>query len=246
MSSVALVLTVGGSHEPLLAAIGNVQPSYVLFVCSEDDPVTGNPGSYSQVLSKGKIIKAKFGDDKPTLENIPRQVGLDEERFKVVTIPSDEIDSAYRTVAAELRVLTKEYSRVVCDYTGGTKSMSSSLVLAAVDNENVEVQVVAGARTNLRKIDTSYQSVQSARVGKTRFSDGLAKALRNWEKHNYAVALYELNSLKASSNEDSAALMSARVASQAFASWDVFNHAAAKENLAGISRKICEEHRVYR
>jgi hypothetical protein len=42
MNQVALVLTVGGSHEPLLAAIDNVQPDYVLFVCSEDDPNTGN------------------------------------------------------------------------------------------------------------------------------------------------------------------------------------------------------------
>ena len=95
MAGIALVLTVGGSHEPLLAAIEHVRPDFVLFVCSVDDPVTGNKGSYTQILSEGKIIRASFNDSKPTLENIPAQAGLEEDGFKVVQVSSDEIDQAY-------------------------------------------------------------------------------------------------------------------------------------------------------
>lgn len=245
MKQRALVLTVGGSHEPLLAAIQHVQPDFILFVCSVDDPVTGNKGSYTQILAKGKIIKANFKDTKPTLENIPAQVGFREDNFKVIQVSSDEIDQAYNAISGELQLLVSEYPQVICDYTGGTKSMSSSLVLAAVDNENVQVQVVAGARGNLRKIDTAFQSVQGANVGRTRFKDSLEKALKNWQQYNYATALNELSVLKATDPEDIVSLTTARVASQAFADWDVFDHESARDMLSHISKKLAEENRIY-
>ena len=241
----ALVLTVGGSHEPLLAAIQHVQPDFILFVCSVDDPVTGNKGSYTQILAKGKIIKANLKDTKPTLENIPAQVGFREDNYKVIQVSSDEIDQAYNAISGELQLLVSEYPQVICDYTGGTKSMSSSLVLAAVDNENVQVQVVAGARGNLRKIDTAFQSVQGANVGRTRFKDSLEKALKNWQQYNYATALNELSVLKATDPEDIVSLTTARVASQAFADWDVFDHESARDMLSHISKKLAEENRIY-
>lgn len=245
MSRVALVVTVGGSHEPIVAAIDDVQPDYVLFVCSEDDPNTGNKGSYTQILAEGKIIKANFSDDKHTLENIPSQVALAKESFKVIQIPSDEIDNAYITIATELKPLVEEYSRVVCDYTGGTKSMSSSLVLAAVDNNNVEVQVVAGSRSNLRRVESAFQRVQPANVGQARFTDSLSQALKNWEQYNYATAVIELGGLTTVNPDDRVTLHSAQTISKAFAAWDVFNHVDAKNILNHISKKIGEEHRVY-
>jgi len=245
VAGIALVLTVGGSHEPLLAAIEHVRPDFVLFVCSNDDLVTGNPGSYTQILGEGKIIKAKFEDKKPTLENIPKQGGLSEGQFELIKVSSDEIDEAYQKISSALSRLTSEYSTVTCDYTGGTKSMSSSLVLAAVDNENVQVQVVAGARGNLRKIDSAFQSVQAANVGRTRFKDSLNKALKNWQQHNYSTALNELSVLRASDAEDMAALTTAKVASQAFAAWDVFDHQTARDMLGHIAKKLTPEHRPY-
>ena len=210
-----------------------------------DDPVTGNKGSYTQILAKGKIIKANFKDTKPTLENIPAQVGFREDNYKVIQVSSDEIDQAYNAISGELQLLVSEYPQVICDYTGGTKSMSSSLVLAAVDNENVQVQVVAGARGNLRKIDTAFQSVQGANVGRTRFKDSLEKALKNWQQYNYATALNELSVLKATDPEDIVSLTTARVASQAFADWDVFDHESARDMLSHISKKLAEENRIY-
>ena len=237
MNQVALVLTVGGSHDPLLAAIDNVQPDYVLFVCSEDDPNTGNKGSYTQIQSEGKIIKENFTDEKPTLENIPRQAGLAVENYEVVCIPSDEIDNGYITITSALNTLVEKYSKVICDYTGGTKTMSSSLVLAAVDNKTVELQVVAGSRSNQRKIDTAFQSVQSANVGQTRFADSLSKALKNWRQHNYATAVIELNSISTANQDDRVLLHAALTASRAFAAWDVFNHDDAKTILRSLGVK---------
>jgi len=187
LSKSALVVTVGGSHEPIVASIQSVQPDFVLFVCSNDDPVTSNKGSYTQIQGEGKIIKAKFDDEKPTLENIPSQLGLDENAFRVVLVDSDDIDQAYSIISAELLGLVSEFDTVIGDYTGGTKSMTSSLVLASVDNDQVQVQVVAGARGNLKKIDSSFQSVQAMHVGRTRFKNDFDTALGYWQHHNYAL-----------------------------------------------------------
>ena len=212
MGKSALVVTVGGSHEPIVAAIESVQPEFVLFVCSNDDPVTDNKGSYTQIQGEGKIIKAKFTDEKPTLENIPSQLGLNESAFRVVLVDSDDIDQAYSVISNQLLGLVSEYDTVICDYTGGTKSMTSSLVLASVDNAEVMVQVVAGARGNLRKIDSSFQSVQAMHVGRTRFKNDFETALNYWKHHNYATSLQALEILKTNNKEDLARLNLAVVA----------------------------------
>lgn len=245
MKSTALAVTVGGSHEPIVAAIESVTPDFVLFICSNDDPVTGNKGSYTQIQASGKIIKAKFADDKPTLENIPTQTGLSEDKFQVILVDSDDIDQAYASITAELKTLTNEYDTVICDYTGGTKSMTSSLVLAAVDNEQVQIQVVAGARGNLRKIENDLQSVQAMNVGKTRFSNAFDHAIEYWQHYNYATALQQLEALKTHNKEDQAQLQLATFACKAFVAWDVFDHNSANTMLTTISKKLGKEHKVY-
>lgn len=245
MNELALVLTVGGSHQPLLAAIESVKPDFVLFVCSNDDPVTGNKGSYTQITGQGKIIKAEFNDTKPTLENIPSQAGFSEDQFRVVQVNSDEIDQAYSVISAELSSLVSEYKKVVCDYTGGTKSMSASLVVAAVDNDDVSLQVVAGARGNLRKIDTAFQNVTAAKVGSTRFKSSFDSALNNWNQFNYSSALNELNLLDPSNSDDNNSLQTAKLACKALVDWDVFNHQGARETLGHISKSLPSEYGSY-
>ena len=245
MSKSALVVSVGGSHEPIVAAIESVQPDFVLFVCSNDDPVTGNKGSYTQIDGAGKIIKAKFTDEKPTLENIPSQLKLDEDGFRVVLVDSDDIDQAYSIISDALKELVQEYDNVICDYTGGTKSMTSSLVLASVDNEQVKVQVVAGARGNLKKIDSTFQSVQAMNVGRTRFKNDFDTALSFWQNHNYATSLQALERLKTNDKKDLVRLNLAVVACKAFVAWDVFDHESANELLKAISKKLSSENKVY-
>jgi len=245
LSKTALVVTVGGSHEPIVAAIESVRPDFVLFVCSSDDPVTDNKGSYTQIQGEGKIIKAHLNDEKPTLKNIPSQLELDQDAYRVVLVDSDDIDQAYSIISDELQQMVDEYDTVISDYTGGTKSMTSSLVLASVDNEQVKVQVVAGARGNLRRIDSTFQSVQAMHVGRTRFKNDFDTALGYWRHHNYATSLQALERLKANNKEDLARLNLAVVACKAFVAWDVFDHTKAQELLTHIAKRLSTGHKVY-
>ena len=76
MNNPILLCTVGGSHQPIIEAIRSASPCYVCFFCTDRDPITNRPGSIEQVTGEGNVIKASYNESKPTLPNIPTQVGF--------------------------------------------------------------------------------------------------------------------------------------------------------------------------
>jgi len=60
-TTVILLCTVGGSHEPILTALRQTTPDFVCFICTDRDPATGRPGSDTQILGKGACIKIRPG-----------------------------------------------------------------------------------------------------------------------------------------------------------------------------------------
>ncbi len=98
MTTTTLLCTVGGSHQPIVRAIEHLRPDHVCFICSDDDPATGNKGSYTQVEGKGSVIKARFQDEKPSLPNIPTQADLQPDQVSVLRVQADNLDDIYRTV----------------------------------------------------------------------------------------------------------------------------------------------------
>ena len=238
MKKSVLVVTVGGSHEPILAAIVHANAEFVVFVCSNDDRLSGTKGSYSQIEGKGKIIKAARSDDKPTLGNIPSIAGLRADSFRVVVVDADELQESYRTIAILLDELAIEFREVICDYTGGTKSMTAALVMAAVQNDKVQLQVVAGTRTNLERVQTANQFVETAWVGRARFMNQMRYALGFWKSYEYSSSLSHLEMMRPVNADDKDAHRRALTACRAFVAWDVFDHHDAKSRLSLISQNI--------
>lgn len=48
-----LILTVGGSHEPVVKSIRDNKPDYIVFLCSDDLPTT--KGSYIQITERVEV-----------------------------------------------------------------------------------------------------------------------------------------------------------------------------------------------
>ncbi|MEZ5581392.1 MAG: hypothetical protein R3F37_00100 [Candidatus Competibacteraceae bacterium] len=143
MPPTILLCTVGGSHEPILTAIRATSPNYVCFICSGKDPATGKPGSDTQILGKGNIIKKSFTDDRPTLPNIPTQAGLNADQFEVIEVLADDLGQAFEQISTALLKLSHRFpeGRFLADYTGGTKTMTVALVTAALESDAVELQL---------------------------------------------------------------------------------------------------------
>ena len=238
-----LVCTVGGSPEPIVAALRNGRPDHVVFVCSGKDPATGRPGSGEQVLGTGNIIKARPDDAKPTLPNIPAQVGLLQGQFEVLPVSADDLDAAFAAIHTALQGMRSRFpdAHVIADYTGGTKTMSSALVTAALES-GVELQLVTGSRVDLVKVRDGTQQVALAEVEGVRLKRAMAPFVAAWERYAYDEAAAGLACIVAPrSNQLRARLNRARDLSAAFAAWDRFDHAEAARRLSGYAPVVAGE-----
>ncbi len=236
--TLTLICTVGGSHEPIVRAIGSLQPTHVCFVCSADDPSTGNKGSHVQITGKGNIIKANCNDKAPSLPNIPTQAGLDESRFEIIEVAADDFDDVYRKVTAWLGE-QDDTVRLIADYTGGTKTMSAALTVAALDDERVELQLVSGGRADLVKVQSGTESVMPASVGASRFTRQLERALACWRRFAYeeAAAMMETIALPQDA-EQRGEYHRALDISRALAAWDRFDHATALSQFTRYKARV--------
>jgi len=239
-----LLCTVGGSHVPIVRAIQESRADFVCFLCTGPDPETGRAGSEVQIEGKGNLIKADPKDERPTLPNIPTQCGLSAEQFELRRVPSDDLDAIHAVCRVALDDLRRRHpgARIVADYTGGTKSMSAALVLAAIEAEGVELQLVTGNRVDLVRVRDGAENAAPANIEAIRLERRMQPYLNAWERHAYAEAEA---GLKALANPLNATLRGrlnrARDLSAAFAAWDAFGHAVARERLQVYAPRLPED-----
>ncbi|MFI3157768.1 MAG: TIGR02710 family CRISPR-associated CARF protein [Methylococcaceae bacterium] len=222
-----LICTVGGSHQPIVSAINEQRPDYVIFVCTGKDPATGRHGSSIQITGSGNCIKAQHLDDKPTLPNIPAQTGLTVEQHEVCCTLSDDLDRIYldcsRAIDAALRRFPN--AKIIADYTGGTKSMSAGLVMAVLEHQDIELQLVTGSRSDLIKVHDGSQYAACANIEQIRFERLIAPYRQAWTRYAYSEAEAGLKQISAPRNNELRGQFSKfRDLSRAFAEWDNFNH----------------------
>ncbi|MFU8838013.1 MAG: TIGR02710 family CRISPR-associated CARF protein [Thiohalomonadaceae bacterium] len=229
-----LICTVGGSHQPIVTTINELRPDYVCFVCTDKDPTTGQPGSRVQIEGKGNIIKASFQDTSPTLPNIPSQCQLEAEQYGLLIVPADDLDRAYALIAERATALSHQYpdALIHADYTGGTKTMTAALVMAAIEHPTIELRLVTGARGDLKQVHDGTEFGTPAMADGIRLRRAMAPYLSAWQHHGYAEAAHGLGKLTAPREPAlRAELQIARDLSQAFDAWDRFAHQQAMDKL---------------
>ncbi|ACY49719.1 TIGR02710 family CRISPR-associated CARF protein [Rhodothermus marinus] len=132
-----LLLTVGGSTEPLVHAIRNLDlaRSRVLFICSPD----------SRTLVEG---------GEGIMQRLPDMAGLERSRYDVMVWKDpDDLAGCVAALFELYRQIRREYpgARIAANYTGGTKTMSAALVIGAV-LLGWELQLNVGVRQDLRQV----------------------------------------------------------------------------------------------
>ncbi len=185
-----LLCTVGGSHQPILRAIKTAAPRHVCFFCTNRDPETGKSGSITQITGTGKVIKAGYNDENPTLPNIPTQAGLDDHGFEHHIVPADNLDGAYDAMRRAADELAQRFpgAQLVADYSGGTKTMTAALVCTALERDDMELQLVAGARADLVRVRSGTEQVMTASVARLRLERAMRPYLAAWRRCAYHEA----------------------------------------------------------
>ena len=248
MSQQILLCTVGGSHQPILKAIASAKPAYVCFFCTDRDPVTGKPGSIVQVTGEGKVIRANRGDEKPSLPNIPAQAGLGDEQFETQIVPADNLDEACRIMRESIAALDKLDKRFpdadfVADYTGGTKTMTAALALAALESDSVKLQLVSGPRPGLETVEDGNERAMGVSVARIRLNRAMKLHLAAWSRFAYREAAAGLDAIPVETNSpDWPRLCRAQALSHGLALWDDFDHTGADRKLSSYRRYMDECH----
>src|SRR5690349_370720 len=139
--STILILPVGGSSAPVVTAISNYNPEYVVFIASANQE--GRPGTRTTIDGPGNVCDVRAAQKCPHCKEeisahqakpaIVSQAGLGNSQYEIHEVAPDELNDCYTTCRRVLADLRTRYphARLVADYTGGTKTMSTALVLAA-------------------------------------------------------------------------------------------------------------------
>lgn len=236
-----LLCTVGGAHQPILNAIESISPDYVCFFCTGRDPDTGRAGSMEQVTAQGPVIRVRREDKTPTLPNIPAQARLGDGSYETQIVRADDLDGAYSVMRNAIARLAEQFpdARLVADYTGGTKTMTAALVCAAIERDDVGLQIVAGARPDLVRVADGTERAMDASVAGLRLNRAMAPYLGAWRRFAYAEAAEGLNGIRIAANApDRARLGLAQALSRGLACWDDFDHTGALELIEPYAGRI--------
>jgi CRISPR-associated protein (TIGR02710 family) len=191
-----LIVTVGGSHQPIVTAIGSFQLDRVVFLCSD--------GSKSQVIGEGTPCEVRRGTEVvERLPNIPKQAGIGDsfqpDRDLILVTQPDDLSECYLKASSAIQKLQQELQdvEIMADYTGGTKSMSVGLAMAALDY-HVKLLVTTANRTNIIKVDRgelTEQATVAPLIAQRTIEQFLPIVL---QQYNYPAARAELKRLLAS------------------------------------------------
>lgn len=243
-----LICTVGGSHQPIVSAINEQRPDHVIFICTGKDPATERHGSSIQITGPGNCIKAQFSDEKPSLPNIPAQTGLTVEQHEVCCTLSDDLDRIYLDCNNAIDTALRRFpnAKIIADYTGGTKSMSAGLIMAALEHQDIELQLVTGSRSDLIKVHDGSQYAACANIEQIRFERLIAPYRQAWMRYAYSEAEAGLSQISAPrSTELRGQFSKFRDLSRAFTDWDNFNHPAALTTLQRYAPSLPDEFKAY-
>jgi CRISPR-associated protein (TIGR02710 family) len=239
-----LVCTVGGSPEPIVKAIAARRPDRVVFLCTTREGETA--GSDVQVL--GPVPPPPPGreagyDPRP----IPERAGLAPGSWEIVTVPADDPDTAFWRARELLRELhdREPDAAIAVDYTGGTKSMTAGLMLAAVaDPRPVAIQFIGGARPDLVRVVSGTERPLSIAIDTILAERALADADRAFARFAYdeAAALLAPWAEPGLARRGLPQVLEARLArahglARGFSAWDRFAHGEALELLRPLEQE---------
>jgi len=153
-----LVLSVGGSAEPIINAIKNYKPDFVYFFCSSgpkgSEGTIDSPGDPCGDKRRSKCTKCgyEYYPGNPRGKAIVFQTRLEKGQYEIVTIDDrDDLNECYEKLLALAETINEKYdnSQVIANYTGGTKTMAVAVALMGIMTPQWELSLNIGPRQDL-------------------------------------------------------------------------------------------------
>jgi len=236
-----LLVSVGGSADPIVNAIKEHNPDFVYFFCS-----AGPGGSEMTIDSPGDPCGDKrktrcpecghtYHPGDPKGRAIAFQAELEQGRYEIVTIDNpDDLNACYQRLLELAERIKARHgdSRVIANYTGGTKTMSAALALAGIMTPAWDISLNIGPRRDLIQVRSGDVPVVIDKWS-ILYQNRLESQRELLENHYYALVAGSISEMLHRPIEGSLRdrLIEARVICEAFDLWDRFRHEGALELL---------------
>ncbi len=243
-----LIVTVGGSYEPILQSIESNAPDFVYFLCSND--IGKTKGSYTQVNAEGNIFKSSMSATKNDLPNIVTQAGLDDTEYEIILIDRiDDLRNCHGVATEAMKKARGKFNNplVSADYTGGTKTMTAGLVAAALDDEECRLSIMTGLRNDLKRVVSQTALSKQVPAGSLRLRRRNRMAEELIQRFDYSAAqgVLEEASRLCRDSERFQKMTEFVTICRAFDAWDRFNHDQAMVLLSSLPKQICVKQRAF-
>jgi CRISPR-associated protein (TIGR02710 family) len=243
-----LLLSVGGSADPIVNAIKEHNPDFIYFFCS-----SGPKGSEKTIDSPGDPCGDKrrtkcpecgyiYHPGDPKGRAIVFQAGLAKEQYEIVTVDNpDDLNACYQKLL-ELAGRIKEGHgdcQIIANYTGGTKTMSAAMALVGVMTEQWDLSLNIGPRRDLVRVRSGDVPVVIDKWS-IFYQNRLESFREPLENHYYAFVASSISEMLGRPMEGSLRdkLIEIRVVCEAFDLWDRFHHQKALDLLEPYGRRF--------
>jgi hypothetical protein len=190
-----LIVTLGTSPEPIINCISSLRPERVVFLCSAE----------TQSLVETVRGRVPLPDFNEARDVVVLQQRLSSSQGEEVINELDQLDRVY-TRGLSLFALLREQSpgcRLIADYSGGTKTMTAGLAMAAIDDGAVRLHLTSNDRSRGQTALSGYSApvaVSTAAIHARRLQDRELSALL--KRHDYEAARQAVRRVRSYADPD--------------------------------------------
>ena len=183
-----LFMTVGGTPPPLQSALADVRPDKAFFIVSSGD---GGTRSSENIVTDKTVTYTAGGQTKQT-KGLRFCTGFPDDHYTIIKVPADDPGRALALIETHIAREHAAGAQVIADYTGGTKSMTAALVMAATAHEGVKLQFMVGKRDDLVRVKSGSEFAAQIPQDLMGLSQMFNTVRRLVHMRNYGAALQGL------------------------------------------------------
>lgn len=218
-----LVITVGGTPDPVVFSINSHQPDYVAYIASKESR---------------SVVRERI---QPALQHQPKDSEI------VLLSDAQDLTGSFKKLLAELENILEMWDvrgeEIVCDYTGGTKTMSAAVALALFGGKP-QFSYVGGDSRNKAGLGVVENGKEQLLPQENPWDvlaiDELREIETLFNMHQYRDASRRARETEARLQHKKPFFTAIGVAADGYQEWDDFRHDKALKQLRQAESKFRE------
>lgn len=236
-----LIVSLGNSIEPIVNCITSLRPDRAVFFCSE----------LSQNNIPAVLDRVPLPDFQQERDVVVLRQRLHRKQDQDVVNELDQLDCVYIRACELIAAIHNQHPqcKITVDYTGGTKTMTTGLAMAAIDDGRVQLSVTITERSNQMAPASGYSVpvlVSTAVIQARRlFEQELPDLLKRFDYQAARQAIRRILQDHAPDAQTSHQLRRLEDLMVVCDAWDRFDHRKAMEVLERVADRSLDQRMLF-